>query len=75
MVKKRDYLLISVYVLTAFLGIGFTWMNKRGGDAYIYVSGQLYGRYDLSVPESIRLVSNDGIVNELIYRIEKYSLS
>ncbi len=63
--KKRDIILILILILISSCGIFFSFSNRSEGDAYIYVSGQLYGTYDLSEDQSIHIVSPSGIVNDI----------
>lgn len=35
------------------------------GDAYIYVSGRIVGRYDLSTDTDIRIEGEGGIINDI----------
>ncbi len=63
--RSKDYILIFIYVIAALAGIAFSVLGQRGGSAYIYVSGELYGVYDLSGTNEIHIESDEGIINDI----------
>ena len=63
--KKRDIVLILILISISLFGIIPSVFAEKAGDAYIYVRGNLYGIYDLSVPQSIHIENENGIVNDI----------
>ncbi len=63
--RSKDWILITIYVAAAIIGNLLTFSRDNGGNAYIYVSGQLYGVYPLSESEDIIIESEDGIRNDI----------
>ena len=63
--NKRDvFLLAFIVVISAVLFVP-TLFAESGTDAFIYVKGELYGRYDLAVPKEIHIDSN-GISDDIV---------
>ena len=63
--NKKDVILILLLVAISVLFLIPTLSDKNGKDAYIYINGQLYGTYDLSVPESIHIENDNGMINDI----------
>ena len=64
--KKRDIVLISFFILISLAALVFTGGRDEHGVAYIYVSDQLMGVYDLNEPEVIRIKGVDGICGDAV---------
>ena len=57
--NKRDvFLLAFIVVISAVLFVP-TLFAESGTDAFIYVKGELYGRYDLAEPKEIHIDRQD----------------
>ncbi|MCR5673336.1 MAG: NusG domain II-containing protein [Lachnospiraceae bacterium] len=63
--NKKDVILILLLVAVSAIFLIPSSSKKDGEDAYIYVNGQLYGKYDLSEPQSIHIENPNGIVNDI----------
>jgi len=64
--KKRDMVLIILLLVFSAAGmVAFSGRTAKGADAYIYVGGQLYGKYDLSVDNEIHIAGENGIINDI----------
>ncbi len=63
--RTKDYILISLYILAAVTGILLTFVRSDSGEAYIYVSGRLYGTYDLNETCDIHIESDAGLINDI----------
>ena len=63
--KKRDIILIFALILVSVAFLIPVWAQDTSGDAYIYVKGQLYGRYGLSEDKVITIDDGNGLVNNI----------
>ena len=63
--NKKDVTLCVVLVVIALCFVLMRHMSARAETAYVYVDGSLYGKYDLSSDNSIRITNDNGIVNDI----------
>ncbi|MCR5302737.1 MAG: NusG domain II-containing protein [Lachnospiraceae bacterium] len=63
--NKRDILLIITVIILSVAGTVAVYSRSSPGIACIYIKGSLYGQYDLAVPSSIHITSDNGIVNDI----------
>ena len=63
--KKRDLILIVALMIISAAGVLALYRNDQGGAAYVYVGGNLYGRYDLSEVTDIHIDNGNGLVNDI----------
>lgn len=61
--KKRDIMLILMILFVSVAGLLFVLPGREEGMAYIYVGNSIYGKYDLSDEQTIRIENDNGIVN------------
>lgn len=58
-------ILILVLFIVSLAGLFAVLSDKEQGDAYIYVKGSLYGKYDLSEPTLIHIDGDNGLENDI----------
>ncbi len=63
--NKKDMILLTVLLVSAFALLLVTRHGPAGEEAYVYVGGKLYGVYDLSQPQSVRIVNDNGLINDI----------
>ena len=63
--KKRDIILILAILFVSVAGLLFILPTHESGTAYIYVGNSIYGKYDLSEDQLIRIENDNGIVNTI----------
>ncbi len=64
--KKKDIALISFFILISSAALFFSNSRNDHGAAYIYVSGDLLGVYDLNKPEVIHIEGAGGINGDAV---------
>ena len=64
--KKRDIILISLFLLISAAGMICSMLRPGGGNAYIYVEGKLYDVYALNRPQKIVITGKGKIENTVV---------
>ncbi len=62
--NKKDYVLLAVLLTAAIVMLIPLRHRALADEAYIYVNGDLYGIYDLGVPQDIH-IDNNGIGDDI----------
>lgn len=63
--KKKDLIFIISVFIISIACLFITGSGKKGATAVITVNGSCYGRYDLGIDQSVHIVNDNGIVNDL----------
>ncbi|MBO4904297.1 MAG: NusG domain II-containing protein [Lachnospiraceae bacterium] len=63
--NKRDMILIIAVLIFGALAYICLDSNTVGGEADIYVRGELYGSYDLSATQTVHIEHDNGIINDI----------